>query len=172
MLTFLSYSPQYIHTAKTVYSELTFTSCTCETVLTSLDVLVRHSNDIFHTQDAHTVTLRLMSTSPWIPPCVLAQPLAMSVCWLPGFREVIPYSFARENSKKKSSSDNQGDSAEGHLLLYPCVAQQLHSQSTPTTCKRSAKRMTASSPQWGSWTSLSDDWYASIKLSFVTPSKI
>ena len=33
-------------------------------------MLIRHSNDIFHTQDAHTVTPRLMGTSLWtLPQC-------------------------------------------------------------------------------------------------------
>lgn len=68
MFTFLSYRPQYLQ--ETVYFELTFTSCTSKTVLISLDALVRHSNDIFHTQDAHMVTPRLMGTSRWtLPQC-------------------------------------------------------------------------------------------------------
>lgn len=66
MFTFLSHPPQYPQ--ETVYFELTFTSRTCKTVLISLDALIRHSNDIFHAQDAHPVTPRLMGTTPWTPP--------------------------------------------------------------------------------------------------------
>lgn len=38
--------------------------------------------------------------------------------------------------------------------------------------QRDIPKQTDSYPQWGYWSNLSNDWYASIKLSSITPSKL